>query len=92
MFHVCIQDAGDGGFGVVAVDENDGVDVEWTVGGAFQVDSTQVTRRGGDGVRVMAVSGLVMVVADSRKTGDSDCDVMVVAMVMMVMVVIPARR
>lgn len=27
---------------IVVADENRGVDLEWTVGGAFQVDTTQV--------------------------------------------------
>lgn len=36
------QDVTDFGAGVIVADENRGVDLEWTVGGAFQVDSTQV--------------------------------------------------
>ena len=42
MFVCLDQDATDPGARIIVADEKRGVDLEWTVGGAFQVDSTQV--------------------------------------------------
>lgn len=51
------QDGADGDASVIVADENRGVDLEWTVGGAFQVDSTQVTVMA---MMIMAMMGMVV--------------------------------
>jgi len=41
LYHICLK-LPQGQASTVVADEQQGVDLEWTVGGAFEVDTTQV--------------------------------------------------